>query len=360
MPSSSTESDRAVTLVIPGRNCAATLRPCLSAALPLLDDLESRLAEIIFVDDGSTDDTAGIVKQFPRVRLLQQPNRGPSAARNNGWRNARTPLIWFIDSDCITEPDALRKLLPHIDDPTVGGVGGSYAIVNKDSRLARLIHEEIIQRHLGMSKDVNFLASFNVLYRTSALEKVGGFDELFGSPSAEDAQLSFRVHEAGWRLRFEIDSRVGHYHPTRLMKYLKTQARHGYWRAWLHLDHRGHAIRDSYSSWIDHAQPPIAMLVLALLIPTVAIILAADDSIHVRWLAAPPLFVGILLLAVLPLPMTFRLLRRVRRVEMLLYAPLSVIRAFWRGAGMTLGLLHYYTRRHRSDGRDAASQSRSS
>ena len=90
----------------------------------------------------------------------------------------------------------------------MAGVGGSYDNAVPGSLLACLIHEEIRCRHLAMDPEaVDYLGSFNVLYRREILERVGGFDESEfngpGAPGAEDADLSFRVAELGFRLRFE-------------------------------------------------------------------------------------------------------------------------------------------------------------
>ncbi|MCA9256755.1 MAG: glycosyltransferase, partial [Phycisphaerales bacterium] len=209
---------------------------------------------IIFVDDGSTDDTASIVNERP-VTLLPGSGTGPGAARNLGWRAATSTYIWFVDADCVAEPDALATLLPHMNDPNVGGVSGSYGTMTDHSLLSQLIHEEIVERHRRMGRRVNFLATFNVLYRRDALLEVGGFDERF--LKGQDAELSFRVMNAGFELHFDIASRVRHYHPTRLRSYLKTQRQQGYWRLFLHLDHKGHAMGDSYSGFSDHIQPPL-------------------------------------------------------------------------------------------------------
>ncbi len=323
-----------VSLVIPGRNCGSTIRQCLDAVVPMLE--RSRLAEIIFVDDGSTDDTASIVAEFP-VKSINSGGRGPGAARNAGWRAANHPLVWFVDSDCVAEPDALELLLPAMDDPKVGGVSGSYGIMNPESLLACLIHEEIIERHRAMPSRVDFLATFNVLYRRAVLEKVDGFDERY--LKGQDAELSFRVMAAGYELRFAFDSRVKHYHATSWRRYLRTQRQQGYWRVWLHMTHSGHTTGDSYSRLSDHAQPPLAMFVVVscpLLFFSVF-----------RWV---PIAL-VVLLGAMQAPLTLRLVLRLGRLRYLMFGVMSFVRAFWRGVGMAHGALDYLITRSRKSPR---------
>jgi cellulose synthase/poly-beta-1,6-N-acetylglucosamine synthase-like glycosyltransferase len=286
------------------------------------------LADVIVVDDGSTDDTVAII-QSHGVQYLQGAGRGPGAARNLGWRAAQTKWIWFIDSDCVAEPDALEKLLPHRGHENVAGVGGSYGNMRPDSLVASLIHEEIIERHLGMGDEVNFLATFNVLYCRAVLAEVGGFNEAL--KLAQDAELAFRIREAGYVLRFEKESRVKHYHLTKLWRYLRTQARQGYYRVMLYLHHPRRMGGDSYSGLVDHIQPPLAMLTLGslMLLPW-----------PVRWL---PLGLAILLF-VLQLPLTLRIVRRTGELRYLAFAPLSFLRAFARGVGMSLAVLAWLRR----------------
>jgi glycosyltransferase involved in cell wall biosynthesis len=318
--------DEQVTLVIPGRNCEATIGECLSAIVPLQTRDGSRLGEIIFVDDGSTDGTAETVSAFS-VRRIDGGGRGPGAARNLGWRSAEHPLVWFVDSDCVAEGDPLSPLLRHLDDPRVGAVSGSYGNMRPDSLLACLIHEEIVERHLTMPTNVNFLATFNVIYRKRVLEEVGGFNEKY--LKAQDAELSFRVMEAGHHLHFDVSSKVKHYHPCRWLRYFSTQRQQGYWRVFLHMNHKGHAVGSHYSGLIDHVQPPLAMLVL------VSTPLIAFPGVWV----APAGLLGLMM--VLQIPMTMRIVRRTGRIRYFAFAVMSSLRAIWRGVGMTMGVLDY-------------------
>jgi GT2 family glycosyltransferase len=240
-------------------------------------------------------------------------------------------VVWFIDSDCVAFPDALRLLLDRLREPGVAGGGGSYANVNEASLLACLIHEEIRERHLAMPGKVDYLGSFNVVYRRSVLEQVGGFDEKnFNAPlapGAEDADLSYRIADLGHTLRFEPASQVAHYHPVRLSAYLRTQRVHGTWGARLYYRHRKRARGNSYSRWTDHLQPPLAVAAL-LALPALG------------FPAARIVFTGLAVaVAAMQAPLAVRIIRRTNQWRYALFVPLSLVRAGARGVGMGLGAI---------------------
>jgi cellulose synthase/poly-beta-1,6-N-acetylglucosamine synthase-like glycosyltransferase len=311
--------DRTVTLVIPGRNCERTLARCLESVVPLLHRRE--LKEIIFVDDGSTDRTAEIASGYP-VRVLESGGRGPGAARNVGWRAAATELIWFIDSDCVAEPDALRKLLLHFQDKQVAGAGGSYGNLHPDSLLASLIHEEIVARHRRMPREVDFLGSFNVMYRRDWLELVSGFDERF--KLAQDAELSYRIREQRGVLRFDAHSVVLHHHPRRLVGYLKTQCRHGFYRVLLYHRHPGRVRGDSYIGPLDAVLPVLVAL------GGCGFVISWMRG-HAWWWTVP--------LGLAPVAVAFVSARRLQRPpsQTCLFVCLSLVRAVARGVGVIAG-----------------------
>jgi hypothetical protein len=323
-------ADRArdVTLVIPARDAARTIGDCLDAAIAVRDRAGSRLARIILVDDGSKDATVAAAESRG-IEVRRSGGRGAGAARNEGFRAATTDLVWFVDSDCVAAPDALELLLPHLDPAGVGGVGGTYGIAPDATLLERLIHEEIMVRHGRMPEETNFLATFNVLYRRKILDALDGFDERY--LKGQDAEFAFRVLEAGHRLRFERGSVVRHFHADRLGRYLRVQRGQGYWRVALHLEHRGHAGGDSYSSLLDHLQPFAA----AALVPATAVALVgllALPSASTRVLAAAPCA----LLALFPMALA---MTRRAGPAMLAFVPLGAVRAVWRAAGLSMGVV---------------------
>jgi glycosyltransferase involved in cell wall biosynthesis len=313
-----------VSLVIPGRNVSGTIKQCLESVVPMIG--RNGLEEIIFVDDGSIDFTGEIVQNYP-VRYLWQETQGPGAARNTGWLAAKGELIWFVDADCIAELDALSILLGHIKNPQIVGAGGSYGNAHEDSLLACLIHEEIVERHHRMPLIVNFLATFNVLYRRDILESVNGFDEKY--LKAQDAELAYRIRQTGGKLAFDQHSRVNHHHPIKISSYLRTQYSQACWRMHLYARHPEKMMGDSYSSIVDHMQPILAVAALGILSFCLFLPLFRIFSLIT------------ILLFIAQLPMTFRLTKRCG-ILYLLFAPMSFIRSFARGIGMTAGIFSVF------------------
>ena len=168
------------------------------------------------------------------------------------------------------------------------------------------------------------MATFNVVYRSEVLRALGGFDERY--LKGQDAELAFRVLEAGHRLRFDRASVVRHFHADRLSRYLLVQRQQGYWRVALHLEHRGHARGDSYSGITDHAQP-----FLAAALPASCALLPLPGG----WTAPTALA---LLLVILQLPMALAMARRAGPA-MLAFVALGTVRACWRSAGLAMGVI---------------------
>lgn len=256
-----------VSVVVPCFNSARYIERTLDA----LQRLESggHELELVLVDDGSTDDTAERISRRG-VTLIRQPNRGPAAARNTGWRRAGGEVICFTDADCIPPPGWVAGMVDGLEAADVGAVAGSYAAANGERPLARLIQAEIAFRHRRMPAFVRAGGTYNLAVRRTVLEQVGGFDESFPTASAEDNDLSYRIRHAGYRIAFRPGCRVAHHHPERIGGYLRTQSIHGFWRSRLHRKHPAFVSGDDYTRPRDMLD-----VALALVIPGAALSAAA-------------------------------------------------------------------------------------
>jgi glycosyltransferase involved in cell wall biosynthesis len=94
------------TIVVPAYNAARTIKACVEACL----NQDYAAVEVVVADDGSTDDTARIVRSYP-VHYLWQENAGPASARNRGWRAATGEIVCFADSDCVPASDWVSRLV---------------------------------------------------------------------------------------------------------------------------------------------------------------------------------------------------------------------------------------------------------
>src|SRR5579863_513673 len=104
----------ALSVVIPTYNRCEILREAISAYL--VQTALNDIAEILVVDDGSTDSTGEVVASFSKtstvpIRYLRQENKGPAAARNVGIREVSSELLLFSDDDMIATPNLVAEHL---------------------------------------------------------------------------------------------------------------------------------------------------------------------------------------------------------------------------------------------------------
>ena len=108
-----------ISIIVPAYNAEKTICRCLDSAL-----VQAAEAEIILADDGSTDATLRLAEKYAdRIRILQLPHGGVSAARNAGLDAARGEWVMFLDSDDALLPRALDRLRPYMTDDVDAACG---------------------------------------------------------------------------------------------------------------------------------------------------------------------------------------------------------------------------------------------
>ena len=180
-----------ISTIIPSYNRANYLRLALDSVL----GQTYPVAEIIVVDDGSTDNTREAVQQYEgRVRFYQQNHGGVSAARNKGLELARGEIIAWCDADDIWEPTFLQRTVSLLEnDPRLDG---AYAgVVHIDSAGNRLPQENRVavppdQLYAALADDC-FIQTTAFVMRKQCFDQAGWFDTDFDI--SEDYDMFLRL-----------------------------------------------------------------------------------------------------------------------------------------------------------------------
>jgi len=235
-----------VTVVVPVRDRQAELARCLAG---LAD-----MPRVIVVDDSSADPAAiARVASGAGAQILHRSvNGGPGAARNTGLAAADTPLVAFLDSDCVPGPGWLDALLPHFADPALGAVA------------PRIVPDEPghtwLARYEGASSTLDMGARAGIVRPGSRVPYVPGAALVVRRVAAgagfaetmrvgEDVDFVWRLAASGWRVRYEPTAAMRHQHRVRLREWFGRRKDYGTSAATLEFRHPG-AVRPLYlSAW---------------------------------------------------------------------------------------------------------------
>jgi cellulose synthase/poly-beta-1,6-N-acetylglucosamine synthase-like glycosyltransferase len=213
--------------VVPVLNAERYIGACLDALLSQ-DYPASAALDIIVVDNGSTDATRRLLDAYgSRIRVLDEPYRGASAARNAGIRAARHPLIAFTDADCIPCPDWLRELVAHaLAHPEADFIGGAIRARPPVTDLARFVDTLFDQQKAIEVYTPPYVITANMLAGRVLLEAVGLFNPDF--PRSQDVELSFRSGlRHGARFAYAPKAQVHHVHVDSLRGLYRKGLQHG-------------------------------------------------------------------------------------------------------------------------------------
>ncbi|HWL42407.1 MAG TPA: glycosyltransferase [Ilumatobacter sp.] len=164
------------SVVIPAYQAEATVRTSVESAL----DQVPPPAEVIVVDDGSTDGTAAVLAEFgDRIRVITQPNGGEASARNTGLAAATCEWIAYLDADDWFLPGRLAAISELIiERPTLDLVTTDELLVSEGDIIARGYSDQWTFAHSDQRREIlrrNFV--IHGVVRAAALRAVGGFEE---------------------------------------------------------------------------------------------------------------------------------------------------------------------------------------
>jgi glycosyltransferase involved in cell wall biosynthesis len=188
-----------VDIIIPVYNSVATVAESVESALgqTFTDFI------VIAVDDGSTDASAEVLSRYgARIKVLAQPNRGLSAARNAGVRLGTAEYVAFLDADDIWEPEMLERTVAALDRLAHSVL--AYTDVTIVDSSGRPLDASLVGNSLGRAPQLDDLfvtlwpiMPSAVVMRRSVFETIGGFSEAFRGLGYEDVLMWMRARELG-------------------------------------------------------------------------------------------------------------------------------------------------------------------
>ena len=198
----------------------------LAECLGSLAGLATKPAELIVVDNDPSDPRSAEVARRFGARVVPEPRRGLSAARNAGIRAASSPVVAFLDDDCRVEPGWLDDVAADFTDPLVAAVVGYVGageletdaqwLFEAQGGFERRHHPEVRDGAVAGGWGAAGFGDGNVLFRRAAFERVGGYAEALGpgtpARSAQDADMLYRLMEQGLRVRYSPSRVAWHRH----------------------------------------------------------------------------------------------------------------------------------------------------
>ncbi len=260
-----------VSIIVPAYNEEVNIVSSLKNLL--LTDYPS--FEVVFVDDGSKDQTFSRVKETfgtnEKIRIYTKPNGGKASALNFGVEHARGEIVVCIDADTQLRPDAVSKLIPHFTDPDVAAVAGNVKAGNEVNMLTKWQSIEYIssqnfdRRAFALLNCITVVPGANGAFRKTALLEVGLYTT---DTLAEDCDVTIRLLRAGYEVKNETKSLAYTEVPETVSMFMRQRFRWNYGIMQCFWKHRDTLFNPTYRAlgWV--ALPNL--LIFQLILPVIA------------------------------------------------------------------------------------------
>ena len=261
--------------ILPSYPLVSIIVPAYNEEVNVVSSLQNLLKtdypnfEIVFVDDGSKDETYDkvqyVFKNHPRVRIFTKPNGGKASALNYGIAQTKAEYIVCIDADTKLKPDAVSQLMKHfLADPEkrVGAVAGNVKVGNEVNALTKW---QAIEYITGQNFDRRAFASVNAItvvpgaiggFRRDVVETAGGFTT---DTLAEDCDLTIRIIREGYIVKNENNALAFTEAPEKRKQFVKQRFRWSFGVLQTFWKHRDTLFNNKYK-WLGWLAMPNILL----------------------------------------------------------------------------------------------------
>ncbi len=195
-----------LTLFITAYNESAVIPEKMLNCLEL--DYPKDKLNILWVIDGSTDDSRELLAKYPMVKIIGSAHRkGKTAAVNHGMEYVKTPIVVFSDANCLLNAGALKIIARQFEDPTIGCVSGEKRVAFDNDDTVSSKGEGAYWKYESLLKRLDFEFYSAV---GAAGELFGVRTELFAAMEEDtlldDFMLSMRIAQKGYRIAYTADA----------------------------------------------------------------------------------------------------------------------------------------------------------
>jgi GT2 family glycosyltransferase/DNA-binding beta-propeller fold protein YncE len=242
-----------VSVVVCAYNAADTLADNLRS----LEQLTYPDYEIILVNDGSRDRTSEIGRSFAKVRVIDTPNAGLSAARNVGLTEATGEIVAYTDADTRVDRDWLTFLVQPFLTSDVVGSGGPNVVPADDPPIAQCIARAPGgPTHVLLDDRIaEHVPGCNMAFRRDALLAISGFNPIY-LRAGDDVDVCWRLQARGWKIGFAAAALVWHHHRSSIKAYWRQQVGYGEGERWL-MAHHPEKFLDGRMLWRGRIYSPL-------------------------------------------------------------------------------------------------------
>lgn len=223
---------------LPGDPAVSIIVPAFNEEVNAVSSLENLLRcnypnfDIIFVDDGSTDDTYRKVftafEFHPKVKVFTKPNGGKSSALNFGIAQTDAEYVVCIDADTKLLPDAVSELMKNFSNPKVGAVAGMVKVGNEVNWLTKwqsieyTISQNFDRKGFAYPNAITVVPGAIGAFRKEVIIEAGGFTT---DTLAEDCDITIRILRAGYIVANEPNAFAYTEAPEKLNQFFKQRYR---------------------------------------------------------------------------------------------------------------------------------------
>lgn len=199
-----------VSILIPAYNEGKIIKQCLDSALKI--DYPKNKLELIVINDGSTDNTAELVKPYMGrgVILINKKNGGKATALNLGLKKSSGRYVACMDADSIIQSSTLKKMILAFDEEKVASVTSAMKVYKPKNLLQGIQSIEyilaiLLRKLMGQINTISAIPGPFGIYRKDVLNKVGYFDV---NNLTEDNEIAMRLQYHEYKIRNVSDAYV--------------------------------------------------------------------------------------------------------------------------------------------------------